>query len=99
MTLGAVKQYVVVLLTLSTFTLHKQREDSNASPPSMNGMYGNFIELEHGQGSDYQCVLIQICGYTQEGFHCTMYSRSIKAIPIPKIIIFTDILLYVVALY
>ena len=68
MTLGAVKQYVVVLLTLSTFTLHKQREDSNASPPSMNGMYGNFMDFEHGQGSDYQCVLIHICGYAQEGF-------------------------------
>ena len=67
MTLGAVKQYVVVLLTLSTFTLHKQREDSNASPPSMNGMYGNFIELEHGQRSDYQCVLIQMLWVCSRG--------------------------------
>ena len=37
-TLGAVKLCVVVLLTLSTFTLHKQREGSNASLPSINGM-------------------------------------------------------------
>ena len=67
MTLGAVKQYVVVLLTLSTFTLHKQREDSNASPPSMNGM---AISLSWNMVKDQinQCVLIKICGYAQEGF-------------------------------
>ena len=46
-----------------------------------------------------QCVLVQICGYDNSRFHCIMYSGSIKAILIPKIIIFTDILLYVVALH
>ena len=68
MTLGAVKQYVVVLLTLSTFTLHKQREDSNASPPSMNGMYGNFMELEHGQGSNYCVFLFTFVAMLKRGF-------------------------------
>ena len=72
MTLRAVKQCVVVLLTLSTFTLHKQREDSNASPPSMNDMTilssWNMVKDQINQR-----VLIQICGYAQEGFRvCTV---------------------------
>ena len=55
MRLRAVKQGVVVLLTLSTFILHKQREGSNASPPSVNGI-ANFRELELEQELEFTSI-------------------------------------------
>ena len=63
MRLGAVKQCVVALLTLRTFILHKQKEGSNARPPSMNGI----ANLQSWNLVKDHCVLIQICGYATRG--------------------------------
>ena len=63
MRLRAVKQGVVVFLTLSTFTLHKQREGSNASPPSVNGI-ANFRELELEQKLEFTSIDPQILNFT-----------------------------------
>ena len=63
MRLGAVKQCVVALLTLSTFILHKQNEGSNVSPPSMN----SIANLHSWNLVEDQIVLIQICGYASRG--------------------------------
>ena len=63
MRLRAVKKGVVVFLTLSTFILHKQREGSNTSPPSMNAI-ANFRELELEQELEFTITDPQILNFT-----------------------------------